>query len=109
MVNYSDIRRISPSVAFFFAHLRASLGSSSDQCPRVGDFVLGDTSLGLVLGDLYPLLRQSLDWFKTVWGALRGERMGFEVRSSDLETELSSSANVAGAETNIAASVAMSS
>ena len=63
MVDYSNIRHTFPSDAFFFARLGASLGSLSSHCPRIGDFVLGDSGLGLMLGSLYPLLRQSLDWF----------------------------------------------
>ena len=38
-------------------------------------------------------------------GVLRRENMGFEVRSSDLETGSSSSASTAGAKTNTATSV----
>ena len=72
---------------------------------RLGDFVLGDSSLGLVLGNLYPLLRQSLAWFKLVRGVLRLESMGSKVRSSDLETSLSSSASTAGAEMDTTTSV----
>ena len=105
MVDYFDIVRTSPSVAFFFAHLGASLGSFSDHCPRVGDFVLGDSSLGLVLGNLHLLLRQSLDWFRSVREALRRENMGSEVRSSDLETGLSSSAGMARAKMDTTASM----
>lgn len=63
MMDYSDIKHISSSVAFFLAHLGVFIGFSSGHCPRVGDFALGDSSLGLILGSLYPLLRQSLDWF----------------------------------------------
>ena len=53
-----------------------------------------------MLGNLYPLLRQSLAWFRSVREVLRGESMGSKVRSSDLETGLSSSA-----ETDIATPV----
>ena len=66
MVGYYDIRCISPSVAFFFARLGVFLGSSSDHYPRVGDFFLSDSGLGLVLGNLCPLLCQSLYWFGCV-------------------------------------------
>ena len=83
MVDYSDIRHTSPSVAFFFARLGAYLGALSSHCLRVGDFVLGDSILGLVLGSLYPLLRQSWDWFGSMQKALRMESMSFEVRLSD--------------------------
>ena len=109
MVDYSDIRHTSPFVMFFFALLGASLGSPSDHCLQVGDFVLGDSSLGLVLGNLYPLLCQSLDWFETMREVLRRERMGYEVRSSDLETGLSSSAGTARAKTDTIASIPVSS
>ena len=76
MVDYSDIRRTSPLVAFFFACLGVFIGFSSGHRPQVGDFALGDSSLSLVLGDLYPLLCQSLDWFGSVRGVLRRENMG---------------------------------
>ena len=116
MVDYSEIRHTSPSTTFFFARLEALLDSSSDQlgafsdCSndqrlQIGDFVLGDSSLGLVLGNLYPLLRHSLAWFESVRGVLRRESMGSEVRSSDLETSLSSSAGTVGTETDTATSV----
>ena len=108
MVDYSDIRSISPSVASFFARLGASLDSSIGHCPRVGDFVLGDSSLGLVLGDLYPLLHRSLDWFGIV-REVRRERMGSKVRSSVLETGLLSSASMTGAETDTTTSIPVSS
>ena len=109
MVDYSNIRCTSPSVAFFFARLGASLGSSSDHYSRVRGFVLGDGNLGLVLADLYPLLRRSLDWFGIVRKVLRRERMGSRVRSSDLEIGLSSSAGTVGVKTNTAASIPVSS
>ena len=102
MVYHSEIRRIFPYVAFYFAHLGAFLGSSSDLCPRFGDFVQGDSSLGLVLVDLYPLQRQFLDWFGSMREALKREVMGSEVRSSNFETSLSSSADTVGAEIDIA-------
>ena len=66
MVDYSYIRHTSPSVAFFFTRLGAFIGFSSGHCPRVGDICLGDSSLNLMLGDLYPLLCQSLGWFELV-------------------------------------------
>lgn len=57
MVVYSEVRHISPSVSFFFASLGASLISSSGHCPQIEVSTLRDGSLGLVLADLYPLLR----------------------------------------------------
>ena len=44
------------------------------------------------------MLCQSLAWFKSVHEVLRRESMGSKVRSSDLETGLSSSAGTAGVE-----------
>ena len=116
MVDYFEIRHTSPSIAFFFARLGVLIVSSSDQlgslsdCSsdphlHIGDLVLRDSSLGLVLGNLYPLLCQSLAWFKFVSGVLRRESMGCQVRLSDLETGLSSSTSMARAETDIATSV----
>ena len=109
MVNYSEIRHLFPSISFFFAHLGASFGFFGDHCPWVGDFIVEDSSLGLVLGDLYPLLCQSLDWFRTVLETLREERMGSRVRSNDLETGPSSSADTTRAETDTAAFIPASS
>ena len=100
MVDYSDIRITSPSVAFFFARLGVFIGFSSGHCPQIGDFTLGDNSLSLVLGDQYPLLCQSLGWFESVRGVLRKENMSSEVRFSDLEANLSSSAGMGGVETD---------
>ena len=105
MVGYSDIRRTSPFVAFFFVHLGVFLGSSSDHYPWVRDFVLGDSGLGLMLGNLCPLLRQSLNWFGCVQESLRRENMDSGVRSGDLETNLSSSASTIGAKTDTATSI----
>ena len=96
MVDYFDIRHTSPLIAFIFSCLGAFIGFSSGHCPQVGVFALGDSSLSLVLGDLYPLLCQSLSWFELVQRVLRKENMGSEVRSSDLEANLSSSADTGG-------------
>ena len=73
MVDYSDIRHTSTSVAFFFTRLGVFIGFSSGHCPQVGDFALSDSSLSPMLGDLYPLLCQSLDWFESVRGVLGGK------------------------------------
>ena len=105
MVDYSEIRHTSPSIAFFFTRSGALLDSSSDPRLQIGDFVLGDSILDLVLGNLFPLLCQSLAWFKSVCRVLRRESMGSEVRSSDLETGLSSSASPVGVETDTATSI----
>ena len=65
---------------------------------------MGDSSLGLVLAVLYPLLHQSLNWLKAVQVVLVGERMGSEVRLNDLETGMSSSGDVVGAAVSVPSS-----
>ena len=62
--------------------------------PLIEGFVLSGSGLGLVLGDLYPLLYKSQVWFKSVREVLRREVMGSEVGSGDLERGASS--NVGG-------------
>ena len=42
----------------------ASLGTSRTFLPLVGNFVFEGSSLDVVLGDLFPLLYQSIDWFE---------------------------------------------
>ena len=107
MVDHFEIRHTSPSIAFLFARLRGLLDSSSDplgvrfpcssdQYPQIRDFVVGHSGLGLALGDLYPLLHQSLSWFKSVCGVFRRENMGSEVRSGGPERGSSSNVIVEG-------------
>ena len=50
--------------------------------------MFGGSGLGLALADLLSLLHESVDWFKGIVG---GWRSMLEVRSSELETRLSSS------------------
>lgn len=85
MVDYSEVRHLSPSVLLFFARLEAFINSFGGRCPTIEGFALGDSSLDLVLANLYPLLRQSLNWFKAMQRVLAEERMGSEVRLSNLE------------------------
>ena len=88
MVSGSEVRAAYPSVSFFFARLGAALGISSDFLPLVGDFIFVGYGLSLVIGELSPILGQSLAWFE-------GETMRMaEVRSSELETGLSSSGDL---------------
>ena len=85
MVSSSEVRVACPLVSFFFARLRAALGVFGDFLPLVGDFIFEGCGLSVVLGELSPVLGQSLAWFE-------GETRGIsEVRSSELETGLSSS------------------
>ena len=85
MVSSSEVRVACPSVSFFFARLGATLGVSSDFFPLIRDFVFEGYGLSVVLGELSPILGQSLAWFEG-----ETKRMS-EVRSSELETGLSSS------------------
>ena len=68
MMGYSEVQRTSPSVAFLFARLGALIESSTKPLgvlspigsyPLIEGFVLSGSGLGLVLGDLYPLLYKS--------------------------------------------------
>ena len=102
MVNSSEVRVACPSVSFFFARLGASLGTSRVFLPSVANFFSEGSSLGVVLGSLFLLLCQSIDWFK---GLLSEQKAMSEVRSSELETGLSSNNNPMGVEVDTAVSV----
>ena len=82
MVSSFEVRIACPSISFLFARLGGSLGVF----PHLENFISDGNNLGVVVADLLPLLRQSIDWF---WDLVR-EAMS-EVRSSELETRLSSS------------------
>ena len=82
MVSSSEVRIACPSISFLFMRLGGSLGVF----PHLENFISEGNSLGVVVADLLPLLRQSIDWF---WDLVR-EAMS-KVRSSELETRLSSS------------------
>ena len=113
MVGYSEFRHTSPSVTFLFARLGALVESSSDPLgvlspsdsyPQIEGFVFSGSGLGLVLGDLYPLLYKSQVWFKYVREVLRRENMGSEVGLGDLERGSSSNVGGEGASVDIATS-----
>ena len=88
MFENSEVRQHCPSISFLFARLGASLGSFHTHCPLIERFVSRDNGLGFLLADLFPLLRQSVNWFEE----LVGEQGAMsEVRSSELETGLLSS------------------
>ena len=67
--------------------------------PPIEGFVFSSGGLGLVLGDLYPLLYKYQVWFKSVREVLKREVMGFEVGSGDLERGASS--NIGGEGTRV--------
>ena len=92
MVSSSEVRIACPSVSFLFAHLRGSLGVF----PNLEDFIFLGNCLSVALVALLPLLRQSIDWFEGLvreWGTMS------EVRSSELETGLSSSGDLVEGDT----------
>ena len=82
MASSSEVRIACPSISFLFACLGGSLGVFR----HLENFISEGNSLGVVVVDLLPLLRQSIDWF---WDLVR-EAMS-KVKSSELETGLSSS------------------
>ena len=82
-----------------FACLGASLDTSCAFLPLVGNFVFKGCGLGVVLGELFPVLSQSVNWFR---GLVVEERKRMsEVRSSELETGLSSNEDPAGGDTAV--------
>ena len=97
MVSGFEVRVICPSMSFFFARLGVALGVYGDFLPLVGDFIFSGCGLSVVIGELSPILGQSLAWFE---GETR--RMA-EVRSSELETGLSSSGSPEGGDTAVSA------
>ena len=70
------------SVTFCFAHLGAFIGCSSGPYPSVKDFALSDSGLSLALGELYPLLSESLSWFESMREVLRREKMSSETNTA---------------------------
>ena len=57
MVSNSEVRIAYPSISFLFARLGGSLGVF----PNLEKFISEGNSLGVVVADLLPLLRQSID------------------------------------------------
>ena len=90
MVSSSEVRVACPLVSFFFARLGAALGVSDDFFPLVGDFIFEGCGLNVVLGELSPILGQSLACFEG-----ETKRMS-EMRSSELETGLLSNEGLSG-------------
>ena len=82
MVSSSEVRTACPSISFLFA----CLGGSLRVFPYLENFISKGNSLGVVVADLLPLLRQSIDWFRDLVREVMSE-----VRSSELNTRLSSS------------------
>ena len=57
MVSSSEVRTACPSISFLFARLGGSLGVFS----HLENFIFKGNSLGVVVADPLPLLRQSID------------------------------------------------
>ena len=95
MVSSSEVRTECPSISFLFARLRGSLGVF----PHLENFISEGNSLGIVVADLLPLIHQSIDWFRDLVREVMSE-----VRSSELETGLSSSDEPTEGDTAVSAS-----
>ena len=91
MVDFSEVRSLFPLVSFFFVRLGAFLETSSGQRPHIDLFVSRDSAFRPVLIDLYPLLHRSLNWYRLLYKMSMEEGERSVVRSSELETVLSSS------------------
>ena len=90
MVDFAFIRKETPSVLFFFARLGVFLESSSRRRPHVGLFVPHDCgAFRPVWIGLFPLIHHSLIAHHLEMTAI--EYRDSDVRSSELETGLSSS------------------
>ena len=99
MVGSIEVRVACPLILFLFMRLGASFGVSHAFLPLIEDFVFEGSSLSVALVDFIPLLCQSIDWFE----GLVSERGAMsEVRSSELETRLSSSFNLVEVEEDTA-------
>ena len=94
MEGSSEVRIACPSISFLFEHLGGSLGVF----PHFENLVFERNSLGVVLTKLCPLLHQSLDWFE---GLIRERGIMSEVRSSQLDTGLTSSGEPAKGDTAV--------
>ena len=64
MVDSSEVRVVYPSVSFLFARLRASLDTYSAFLPLIENFIFEGCGLGVVVGELFPVLSQSINWFR---------------------------------------------
>ena len=85
MVDYSFVKVDCPSVAFLFTHLGCLLEVIEGECLKWVSFFMGeDYPHRFVLSSLFPLVSHSTRVAKSL-------KMSGEVRSSELETGLSSS------------------
>ena len=90
MVDFAFIRKETPSVSFFFARLGVFLESSSGHHPHVSLFVPRDCrALRPILTSLFPLICRFLIAHHLEMTAI--EYRDSDIRTSELETGLSSS------------------
>ena len=90
MVGFEHLSQECPSVSFFFARLGVFLEHSFGRCPQLGSFVSRSSAIRPVLFTLYPLICQSLVRYYLEMDPV--EYRLDDVRSSELETGLSSNA-----------------
>ena len=90
MVGFDFLSQECPSVSFFFAQLGVFLEYSSGRRPQVSLFVSLCSAFRPVLFTLYLLIHQSLVRYHSEMDLV--EYRTDDVRSSALETELSSNA-----------------
>lgn len=109
MIDYFEIRCLSPFVSFFIARLGVFLGSLGGCRPPIENFIFRVNALSPIMVNLCPLLHQPLNWFQSLHEMSMEERVGSKVKSSELETGLSSSDDTVRAETDTATSVPSSS
>ena len=91
MVGFDFLSQECPSVSFFFARLGVFLEYSSGRRPQVGLFIPRSSALRLVLLFLYPLICESFIRHQSEMDTIP-YRVD-DVRSSELETVLSSNAD----------------
>ena len=85
MVDSSKVSVMCPSVSFLFARLGASLDTFGAFIPLIKNFIFEGCGLGVVVGELFPVLNQSVNWFK---GLIEERKRMSKVRSSELKTRL---------------------
>ena len=108
MVDFAFIRLEAPSISFFFAKLGVFLEFFGGHHPQVGLLLPRDYgAFRLVLTTLYPLIRHSLIAHHLEMIAI--EYRDTKVRSSELETYLSSSSESLDKDFEIVASKPLSS
>ena len=96
MVDSLEVRIAWPSISFLFARL----GGSLVVFQHLENLVFEGNCLSVVLGDLLPLFRQSLNWFE---GLVRRREVMSEIRSNDLKIGLSSNGDPVEGDTAVSA------